>query len=276
MPRGGKQGLVGTSSATGGTSPVCSKGDVDKPDDDPHLTPEMMALLSSITASFASAFSSCADRIVDAIDKKLSARMDSQAADVFELNRKVDRLEKMNKDLSTENNALKDLIKSLSVKVETVEQSMDDLEQHSRNSNLLVHGIPLSSDLSEPDLCTRVLGILNNNLGTNLDETDINVIHRLSRPVAQSASAQPPPVVIQFMKKKTGSELISKRKNLKGKKIVITEQLTSKKAQLLKKVNGYVSSGKLQSAWTRDGRVLARTMDDRTAMITPTTNLDQI
>jgi len=208
--------------------------------------------------------------------------MDSQAADVFELNRKVDRLEKMNKDLSTENNALKDSIKSLSVKVENVEQSMDDLEQYSRNSNLLVHGIPLSSDLSEPDLCTRVLGILNNNLGTNLDETDINVIHRLSRPVAQSASGsstaaqKPPPVVIQFMKKKTRSELISKCKKLKGMRIIITEQLTSKKAQLLKKVNGYVSSGKLQSAWTHDGRILARTMNNLTAVITPTTNLDQI
>jgi len=70
MPRGGKQGSVGTSSATGGTSPVRSKEDVDKPDVDSRLTPEMMALLSSITASFASAFSSCADRIVDAIDKK--------------------------------------------------------------------------------------------------------------------------------------------------------------------------------------------------------------
>jgi len=62
---------------------------------------------------------------------------------------------------------------------------------------------------------------------------------------------------------------MSKRKLLKGKRVLITEHLTQKKSQALKKANELVSANKLLSAWTHDGKVLAKTLNSRTIVATP-------
>ena len=204
-----KGALVKAGSSSVGASPrlsVASQDSVCEP-----LIPSAMCdiptMIGQITASFTQALNSCVDRIIDALDKKLTCQIEAQASEVFDLSKRIDHLEKNNKDLVAENANLKDTIKNLSSKVESLSQSVDDLDQYSRNSNLLIHG--LSQDTAvEPDLSTRVLDYLNANLGTTLHERDINVIHRLPKlttGTTKSTSAPKHPVLLQPKSSELGS-----------------------------------------------------------------------
>ena len=106
---------------------------------------ELQTFMTSIITAFTSSFNSCVDRIVDALDKKLSHQLDSQSVEIFDLSKRMDRLEKANKDLLSEISDLKDANKTLLLKSEVLDQSLDDLEQYSKGSNILIHGFPLQT-----------------------------------------------------------------------------------------------------------------------------------
>jgi len=110
----------------------------------------------------------------------------------------------------------------------------------------------------------------------SISSDDINAMHRLPKAqsslVATSSGAsnlKPPPVLIQFCNRKRRNEILTKRKLLKGKGISLTEQLTVKKAQLLKKAGELVETKKINSTWAHDGKILAKTLANRTLVLTP-------
>src|SRR2546425_7768129 len=173
----------------------------------------------------------------------------------------------------------------LNNKIENLTNALDDLEQYSRNSNLLVHGIPsLSTSAgSEENLADHVIQLLNSNLGTSILSTDISTVHRIGRhhpPSAtegagisgqlnssSTAQAKPLPVIIQFLNKKIRNATLVQRRRLKGKNISITEHLTARRASLLKKSTDLVASHKIEGAWSHDGRILVKTFNHRTLVI---------
>ena len=214
-------------------------------DDEPGqmtLSRDMQTLVSAITASFTAIFNTSIEKIVHAIDRRLSQKLDSHDVEIFDLNKRCDKLEKQNNDLSKENSELRDMIKSLVNKTDVIDRTMDDLEQYSRNMNILVHGMPTviqQPENKETDLEARVITLFNSTLGTALKESDISVMHRLPGPSgSNSASTRPSPVLVQFTNGKTRNLVLSKRRLLKGKSVSLTEQLTAKKTALLKKANG--------------------------------------
>jgi len=72
--------------------------------------------------------------------------------EIFDLNKRCERAEKSNKDLRSELEELKEANKNLISKIELQSQAIDDLEQYSKGSNLLVHSIPLQNDVNETNL----------------------------------------------------------------------------------------------------------------------------
>jgi hypothetical protein len=112
--------------------------------------------------------------------------------------------------------------------------------------------------------------LLNTNLLLNLTTADINLVHRLPRAntnASSSAATKPTPVIIQFVNKSIRNSVLSNRKLLKGKGFSITEQLTSRKAAILRKASELVTSSKLLSAWSHDGKVLVKTLQSNTIAI---------
>src|SRR5688572_3732727 len=94
----------------------------------------------------------------------------------------MDKLEKMNHDLASENASLKASIRSLTNKVEKIELNSDETDQYMRNRNLLLHGLNIvHSAPPDANLQDRVIEIINSNLGTNISATDIDVVHRLNK-----------------------------------------------------------------------------------------------
>jgi hypothetical protein len=239
----------------------------------------MLILIEKITTAFSTSFNTCIDRIVDAIDKKLSHRLDCQSTEIFDVNKRIDRLEQANKHLESDNNLLKDQISQLTAKCDSLSLACDDLEQYSRNSNLLIHGVlPISQGTTEDGLTDHVVDLLNKYLGTTIQGGDLSAVHRIGRstPTASSTHPKPLPIIVQFVNRKSRNQVLSLRKNLKGKGFSITEQLTARKALLLKKAAEYVANNKVQAAWSHEGRVLVKSLTNRTIVIHSETELSKL
>src|ERR1043165_3740182 len=71
------------------------------------LPTDMILLVERITTAFTNSFNSCVERIIDAMDKKLSHRIESQDVEIFDLNKRIERLKKTSKDQEVENMSLK-------------------------------------------------------------------------------------------------------------------------------------------------------------------------
>jgi hypothetical protein len=125
--------------------------------------------------------------------------------------------------------------------------------------------------------------LLNANLGLNIQESDIISAHRIGRVVnstvgSDSASSavpggshsrgpKPLPIIVQFSNKKLRNEALSHRKLLKGRGFSVTEQLTTARASLLRKCTELVGAGKLMGAWCHDGRILIKSLNQRSIVV---------
>ena len=198
------------------------------------------------------------------------------------------------KDQSSEIQSLRSQNKMLSDQLEGFRGSFDDLEQHSRNENLLIHGIPLPLDNTlETDVCALVVDVINNNLpNIRLLPEDISIAHRTGGPKTNSARttqgatqgptqgptsnrARPPPIVVRFARRQLRNQILSLRRHLKGKNLSLTEQLTPLRASLLKKAYELVTEQKVDSAWSHDGHILVKTKLNRIIQVRSIVDLIQ-
>src|SRR5437867_12761199 len=70
----------------------------------------VIALIDRITANFTSSFNLCVDRIVSAIEKKFEQCLECQSSEIFDLNKRIDNLERLNKISESLNTQLNDRI----------------------------------------------------------------------------------------------------------------------------------------------------------------------
>ena len=144
---------------------------------------------------------------------------------------------------------------SLKQEIETLKARVDDQEQRSRNSCLVIHGITETDGKSTDDI---VIDTIRENLEININANDIVRSHRIgpvktTRPT--NRSARPRPIIFRFSNYRKKQEVFKAKKALKGKKIVITESLTSSRLQLLEAAKQ--KFGKF-NVWTNEGRVLRK------------------
>jgi len=258
----------------------------DERDDDDDVTlsktvisAEALTAIDRIAKTLLSAFNVSVDRILASIDSKLNHKIDNQSAEIFEANKRIDRLEHTIADLRAEIVCQNDTIRSPSNKYDQLTAAVDEQDQYSRNCNILVHGLPQVTprDQPETDLQDRVIHNLNTYLGTTLAADDIGAIHRLAARTATGGQRDKPlPVIVQFVSRKTRNDVLSRRKLLKSKPIVLTEQLTATRSALLRKAQELATSRKITAAWSHEGRILIKTLSGRTMPFTSSTNVDQL
>lgn len=178
------------------------------------------------------------------------------------LNERVQNLEDfktVNETISTklqvENERLSDLVESLEGKI-------DDHEQRSRNQCLMFHGIEEIDAEKTDDL---VLHIINNEL--ELPDISIDAIqrsHRVgpkiqSQSVRQTRSSQMAtnpkmrPIIVRFTNYRDRLKVYKNKKALKGKRIMISENLTKTRYTLYKASMAKFGKG---NTWTSEGRVI--------------------
>ena len=105
----------------------------------------------------------------------------------------------------------------------------------------MIHGIPEEREENTGELA---LDIFNNKLGLGVDLSELDRTHRLGpRPVADDHDTNSQdenerkirPIIVKFLSYRIRSTVIKARRNLKGKKITITEALVKGRRDLLRK-----------------------------------------
>ena len=102
-------------------------------------------MLTRNTRTITDSFNTCVEKLIGALDQKLSLKLDMQSSEMFDLHKRVDTLDDKLQNLHAENVTLRETIKSLNARVDKVGVTHDDIEQYSRSDNLLIFGVSRDS-----------------------------------------------------------------------------------------------------------------------------------
>ena len=132
-------------------------------------------------------------------------------------------------------------------------KKVDDNEQKSRSSCLLIHGVEEANNDDTDKYC---LDIVNKEVSVDLCSADIERSHRIGpRKVKTTRSTRLRPIIVRFASMRKRMEVYRNKKRLKGKDFVITESLTSARYDLDQKAkNKFV----VKNTWTSEGEILTK------------------
>ncbi|XP_071050802.1 uncharacterized protein [Onthophagus taurus] len=136
------------------------------------------------------------------------------------------------------NNMGKEVI-GLKTQLVVANRKIDELEQYTRKDNLRVYGI---KELKGENTNELIMNVCREKMGINIQSSDISTSHRLRAPENGIK-----PIIVRFTRRDVKKQIFNFKKKLKGTQIVIKEDLTARKAQLLK-----TAAGKLgpRAVWT--------------------------
>ena len=148
---------------------------------------------------------------------------------------------------------------------------MDALEQYSRRNCLLFHGVP---ETDADDTTESVISLCKGKLDVDVSRDLIDRSHRLGqRHVGPSGEYKPRPIIVKFRSYETRRSVFSAKRLLKGTKFVVTENLTRRRNDLLKKVR---SLDTVSCAWTTDGRIVCLLEDGRKVTVQHERDVDTL
>ena len=147
-------------------------------------------------------------------------------------------------------NVLKEENNRLNTRVENLAFQVDNNEQHGRNRNLVLRGI---AEEKGEDSTDKFIGALNSNLPITLSRSDIERSHRLGR--FNPSNGKPRPIIARFFDETKKISLYRAKKGLKGKRITLSENLTSSRQRLY---NMAINILGVRKVWTNQGRIFTK------------------
>lgn len=157
---------------------------------------------------------------IDIMEEKLDlliTEVTGMSSRLQEFVTKYSRLDADVQQLTKDNQVLKTNLAQLQTKV-------DYLENQSRRNNIVIRGV--EGDAGEKtwrDVESKVVSVIQTNLGVDLCQSDIERAHRVFR-----SKAVPKPIVVKLLSYKKKEEILGKRYKLKGTDIVIQEDFSDR------------------------------------------------
>ena len=195
-------------------------------------------------------------------------KLDKMEAQMLELEAKNVAVSKEVKVIKAKNNRLEHNINDHDIRVQQLERDMNELEQYSRRSHLRIYRIPEPAKGQKEDVMKKVCGIFTDLVGVKIMPEDIEVAHRAGR-VGDRAR----PVLVRFFDRKKRDTILQNRRKLKGKNIVVDEDLTFRNYKLLKAAQNHSAT---LSVWSSNGRVIAKLKTGQTMKLTIHSDLDGV
>ncbi|KAK3705270.1 hypothetical protein QZH41_000075 [Actinostola sp. cb2023] len=204
----------------------------------------------------------------------------------------ISSIKEANSKLTAENAKLKDKVDVLDGQVERLCKQMneitlmqDTLEQYTRKNSLEVAGIPESSEVS----CKQIMLRIAKELGVDMEETDIEITHRLKR------KGETPPIIVKFLSHKKKTEIYRSRAKLRNvkmadvfpemnlaervsaSKIFINENLTYRRRKMVGAAIRNKKCGDIVTFWTLDGKLfIKRGYSENPIMVSSMDELDDL
>lgn len=196
----------------------------------------------------------------DKVRTRSTAELEKEEAVVFKVVEKLlnsqSFMEKLTQVIDSNiNNLIENKLKSYEDKITRLEQelasvksqmndSVDKLEQYSRLNNLRIFGIEEKPGENTDQV---IVNICKDKLGVDISLKDIDCSHRLP-----AKEPQHKPIIVKFISRNIKTLIYNNKKKLKNTKIVIREDLTRRRAQLLKEA---ASRCGVNNVWTRNGNI---------------------
>lgn len=168
-----------------------------------------------------------------------------------DLDKRISVLEKRMISKDDENRILK-------IQMAGLRDELEELEQYGRRNCLVFHGITEKKGESTTD---EILKVIYDQLlipEGKVSPRDIGRSHRLGKPLnknertTRSMKERTRPIIVRFKGYDSRSEVFAAKRKLKGSNIMVTENLTAKRYNLLKKCLTKLGKG---NVWTYDGRI---------------------
>lgn len=149
-------------------------------------------------------------------------------------------------DIEKQCNEMKKKTTEMENHMEVLSCQLDDQENYTRRNCLLFHGLP---EENGEDTDTKLLAFLETELKIKLNIESIERSHRMGKP-----STRARPIIARFVSYRVRQKIFMSKKQLKGKKLLITESLSRAKADLWAKVRAVFK----KECWTGDGRLFVK------------------
>ena len=195
--------------------------------------------------------------------EKLTSTVEELKGALFVAREESDALKREVAEARQREEALKDQLKEARQLAETADQRVEDLSAYVRRNNLRIYGLPESDGSkatggasTQPETTQqceeRVLKMVSDKLKVDISRTDIEACHRVGAKRSDSQRC----VVVRFLSRKVRDAVLFNRKNLKGSKTVIVEDLTPKAYSLLCQVKD--DKDVCAQAWSKNGSVIMK------------------
>ena len=171
---------------------------------------------------------------------------------ISSINERFDKLELELKEKDKKIAALENNMNRMTKTLENLNHKLDQQEQYSRRNCLLIHNVPEEKDENTDD---KVINVIQEKVGENVGIEDIDRTHRLGA----YRTGKVRPIIIKFSRYHTRNRVFRKKKNLKGKSVSITENLTKVRMQALndaRKTHGF------ENVWSSDGKILFKDLQE--------------
>ena len=198
--------------------------------------------------------------IAQSVDDILGRKLSDLTTAIRDLKQENQRLTRRCDDLTAQNTVLR-------TQLDDQETRLEDLENYSRASNLIIRGLPESSyaerasgsadalsSESHTSVEHSIIKLCTDTLHVNVRASDIAIAHRLKAGARDTCR----PVIVRFVNRRVRDEVFRSKKSLKDSStrgIYISEHLTKKASNIFFEARKLVKEKKLSSAWTFHGVV---------------------
>ncbi|CAH1163372.1 unnamed protein product [Phaedon cochleariae] len=185
-----------------------------------------------------SLISEIAQKVSEAIIKTIQQKLLSMEKTVAELQKKNDTLESKLKSLETK-------INDSDKGKDEMERKLDQIDQSTRSTNLRIFNL---KETQNEDTRTEVMRILNNKMSLNLSDADIQLCYRIGKGQGNKSRG----IFLKLKQLTTKQTIYGKKKLLKGTNIVVREDLTTLRVNMMNEAIGKLG---LKNVWTENGKI---------------------
>ncbi|KAL8565687.1 hypothetical protein ACOMHN_056186 [Nucella lapillus] len=204
------------------------------------------------------------------VTARLEVHSEQLESTLFDLRGEHDILVAEVKTLKEENKDLRNNLEQRVKEEGNMKRDMNDHEQHSRQFNVRVYGVPEVSGGTETvnDCVDRCLEVFSTKIGVPVSKADIEMAHRTGKP----GGPHPRPIIVRFQSRMLRSRVLADRRKLKKTGVSVGEDLTLLNYKLLKRAEQHSAT---LSAWASNGKILAKIKNGKTLRLDITMNIDK-
>ena len=185
---------------------------------------------------------------LQALSRTVSENTEALEGRVFEVEAKNDQLQKKISVLKKKNQTPNDTLNLHDRKIKRTEKEQNSLQQYSRRWNLRVYKVQERENETSDDCIRKCCEIFSEKAAVPLDKSDIEVAHRLS----PTSSTNARPILVRFFDTKKRDEILSNRRRLKEKGVVIEEDTTPSTYKIRR--DAWKHSARANNVWTSNGQ----------------------